>query len=201
MNLLLTGFEPFLGEKENPSQMLVRALNAELGIPFLELPVSYRRSFQPLEQALKKDPSIDFVLMLGQAGGRRKIGLERMAVNFEHAEAADEEGDRAQERPLVPGGPLALQSPLPLVAWKDALVAQGHAVEVSHHAGTFVCNAVNYRGLLLAQSTRTKFLFVHVPHLPSQRSERFNNHDGIPFAAQLAAIKDLLALIVSQYQA
>lgn len=195
MKLLVTGFDPFLGEKENPSQLLVRALGAELGVATLELPVSYRRAFPLLEAALAKDPSVDFVLMIGQAGGRRKIGLERMALNFEHAETADEDGDRAQERKLVEGGPLAVESRLPLVAWKDALVAKGHAVEVSHHAGTFVCNMMNYRGLLLGEKLGKKFLFVHVPHLPSQKSERFNNHEGLPFEAQYAAIKDLISLI------
>ena len=56
------------------------------------LPVSYRKSaVLLLEQIERVRP--DAVVMLGQAGGRAKITPERIAVNLDHCEARDNDGE------------------------------------------------------------------------------------------------------------
>lgn len=192
-NLFLTGFVPFQGESVNPSQILVEELGRQLSLPYLILPVSYRRAPHILREKLLKQGSIDFVLMFGQSGGRRKVSLERILLNLEDAEVADEDGDRAQHRSISNHEELAKEIRLPLQNWRDELVKKGHAVEVSNYAGTFVCNSLAYQTLKLFSG-----LFVHVPHLPEQQSEKFGNHPGMPIEAQVSTARDLIQLIQNQ---
>lgn len=193
---LITGFLPFLGETLNPSQILAERLAQELSCDHLLLPVVYSQAWLRLLSRLESKPLPKFLLMLGQAGGRRRIGLERCALNLEHADVADEAGDLAQERKILSGAAEILKSTLPLVEWKDQLKSQGHAVEVSHSAGTFVCNSLYFQSLHwqegLARTAALRsvpVLFVHVPHLPEQTS--FVASAGIPFDAQHAAVRSV----------
>jgi len=72
--------------------------------------------------------------------------------------------------PVVPGGPVAYWSTLPIKTIVRVLRGSGIPASVSQSAGTFVCNHVFY-GLMhaLAESAdRTKGGFIHVPLLPEQ---------------------------------
>jgi pyroglutamyl-peptidase len=183
---VITGFLPFLGETFNPSQQLAVDLATELGASSLILPVKYADAWPILKNYLEQQKDFRFCLMLGQAGGRKKIGLERCSLNIEHAEAADEAGVVAQEKVIIRNGPEILQATLPLIDFKNQLVGQGHPVEVSHSAGTFVCNSLYYQALYWAQQNHAldRMLFVHIPHQPAQVGE------------QLSALRDLAKLIL-----
>jgi len=210
---LLTGFQPFLGETINPSQILVQSLAQEQSWSELILPVSYQRAFEVLEADLAGRSDLKFLLMLGQAGGRRKIGLEKLALNIEHAEAADEDGDRAQERNILSGAPGLLLNELPLNLWKAELVKKSLPVELSHSAGTFVCNSVYFKALnWLGQKSEANLrtpketaqvnvncLFVHVPHLPQQQKETFGGHEGIDLETQLRTVRAIMNLVESSF--
>ena len=89
-------------------------------------------------------PSYDVVLALGQAKGRDKICLERVAINLRDASLADHAGRVAQDEPIVPGGPAAYFSNLPLRAMLEAVQMTGVPVAISNTAGTYVCNDLLY---------------------------------------------------------
>lgn len=118
------------------------------------------------------------MLCLGQAGGRDKIGLERVAINVDDARIPDNAGGQPIDEPIAPGGPAAYFSGLPLKACVQALSEAGLPAEVSNSAGTFVCNHVFYslmhalaeRSLADPAWARVGAGFVHLPWLPEQGS-------------------------------
>ncbi|MES2186448.1 MAG: pyroglutamyl-peptidase I [Pseudomonadota bacterium] len=177
--LLLAGFDPFGGAGENPSQRVVEALAGETvsGHPVVcaVLPTAFgAASTQLLACIARERPAL--VLCLGQAGGRAAVSIERVAINVADARIPDNTGAQPVDEAVVPGGPAAYFSGLPVKAMFAALRQAGIAVEVSNSAGTFVCNHVFYT-LMHTLETRRDLRggddemrggFVHLPWLPGQ---------------------------------
>jgi pyroglutamyl-peptidase len=174
-NVLLTGFDPFVGQPVNPSLEAVRSLHGTtiLGhqVVGAELPTEFGLSLQVLRDLLGQyRPTL--VLCTGQAGGRANISLERIAINVDDARIADNRGARPVDLPVIAGGPAAYFTSLPIKAMLKALLDAGINAEVSQTAGTFVCNHVFY-GLMHELSTQRRWRntrggLVHVPWLPEQ---------------------------------
>lgn len=174
-HILLTGFDPFGGETMNPSWEAVSALHGRrVGghrIVVLQLPTEFAASLKALRRALRElRPSI--VLGVGQAGGRSRLSLERVAINVNDARIADNAGGQPVDTPVVEGGPAAYWTTLPIKAMREAILAAGVEAEVSQTAGTFVCNHLFY-GLMHELATQrqlkgTRGGFIHVPWLPNQ---------------------------------
>lgn len=163
-SILVTGFEPFLGEKINPSEKLLAQLSPQFDK--LLLHVSFSRGFDQLQSQLQKK-HYDFVLLLGQAGGRAKIGMERIAINRIDTEHPDEAGNVFSNTMILKGGPEACISPLPLRDWQRQAESQQLPIEISNSAGLFVCNYVYYQTLQILKRPESA-LFVHFPFLPEQ---------------------------------
>src|SRR5262245_59536696 len=107
MKILVTAFEPFGGDATNASLEAVRQLPQSLGgldIVTAELPTSYARSASALAAAIAQS-NPDLVLCVGQAGERAALCVERVAVNLQDADIADNDGARPAETPVVAGGP------------------------------------------------------------------------------------------------
>ena len=106
MKALVTAFEPFGGESVNASLEAVRRLPARIGaleIVTAALPTSYARSIPALEDAIgRAKPGI--VLCVGQAGERTALCVERVAINVQDAETADNDGARPRDRDREAGG-------------------------------------------------------------------------------------------------
>ena len=173
--VLLTGFDAFGGASLNPSWLAVQALDGEEvdGHTLLaaQLPTTFEGSHQALASLLKRHKPV-LVICVGQAGGRSALSIERIAININDASIADNAGQRPVDAPVIPGGPAAYFSTLPIKAMLRALLQAGVAAEVSQTAGTFVCNHVFY-GLMHALATqqglkRTRAGFIHVPYIPDQ---------------------------------
>jgi len=170
--ILLTGFAPFDVEAINPSWEAARRLAGEdiegHRVVAVQLPVTFEHSLPPLRKAIA-DVRPGLVLCLGQAGGRSRISLERVAINLQDARIPDNDGARPIDCAVEPGGPAAYFSNLPLKAMLAALTEAGIPAEISHSAGTFVCNHVFY-GLMheLRACPGLRGGFVHVPYLPAQ---------------------------------
>ena len=171
--ILLTGFEPFGGETANPSwaaaRSAARLLQSEgLDVQAVELPCVFGSSARALEEALERfRPKL--VLCAGQAGGRPRISLERVAINCDDAWIPDNAGNRPVDEPVVQGGPAAYFTSLPIKAALAALTAEQIPADVSQSAGTYVCNHVFYalmHALRLRPGTRGGF--VHVPYADTQ---------------------------------
>jgi pyroglutamyl-peptidase len=172
MKALVTAFEPFGGESMNASLEAVRRLPARAGkldIATTVLPTSFARSLPALEEAIARvGPEI--VLAVGQAGERAALCVERIAVNLQDAEIADNDGGRPIDAPVVAGGPAAYLATLPVRAAVAGLRAGELPAQLSMSAGTFVCNHVFYGLMHLAATGQRRFRagFLHVPHLPQQ---------------------------------
>lgn len=173
--ILLTGFDPFGGAQVNPSWLAVRELSGRriLGHEVIaaQLPTVYGDSIQALHKLLRQHRPV-LVACVGQAGGRGKISLERVAINVNDAPLADNAGAQPVDTPVVASGPAAYFSTLPIKPMLEALQREGLPAEVSQTAGTFVCNHVFY-GLMHELATgrglrRTRGGFIHVPWLPEQ---------------------------------
>lgn len=193
--VLLTGFDPFGGETVNPSWEAVRRLDGQIvrghQIAALQLPTCFGQSLRTLRAALTRRAPV-LVIGVGQAGGRSRISLERIAINIDDARIADNAGRQPIDRAIVRGAPAAYFTSLPIKAQLHALQNAGLPAEISQTAGTFVCNHVFY-GLMhaLRDTPRVRGGFVHIPFLPEQAVA----HPGAP-SLSLDIIVASLALIV-----
>jgi pyroglutamyl-peptidase len=172
MKALVTGFEPFGGDRVNPSFEALARLPRRLGaldLATAALSVTYGGALPALRRAIAAEAP-DIVLCAGLAGGRAELSLERVAINIDDARIPDNDGSQPIDRPVVAGGPTAYFATLPIKAAAAALRAAGLPVAVSNSAGTFLCNHVFY-GLMHAAvlaGNRFRGGFLHVPYLPSQ---------------------------------
>jgi pyroglutamyl-peptidase len=172
MKVLVTGFEPFAGERVNASLEAVRRLPRRIGameIVTAELPTSYARALPALEAAIAR-ANPELVLCVGQAGDRAALCVERVAVNLQDARIPDNDGAQPVDASIVADGPAAYLATLPVRAAVAALRAAELPVQMSMSAGTFVCNHVFYGLMRLAAAGRPAFRggFLHVPCLPGQ---------------------------------
>ena len=166
--VLLAGFEPFHGERRNPSLEVARVLDGELigmfRVMALELPVVYGRATRRVAGAIARvRPAA--VLGLGQAGGRSVITLERIAVNLADGPHPDNAGRRRVDLPVVRGGPDAYFARLPLRVILGALARRRIPAALSLSAGSFMCNAVMYTALHeLRRRPTVPCGFIHLPY-------------------------------------
>jgi pyroglutamyl-peptidase len=197
--VLLTAFEPFGGETVNPSLEALRRLGDTawpdgVQVATQALPVVYGEALDVLRRAVSSYDA-DVVVATGQAGGRSDVTPERVAVNLDDAPAADNAGQAPLEAPVVPGGPAAYFSTLPVKAITEALRAAAIPASVSHTAGTYVCNHVFYglMHLLATERPQTRGGFVHLPYAHEQVVGRA---DPRPPSLALATITEAVRLAV-----
>jgi pyroglutamyl-peptidase len=174
MKALVTGFDPFGGDRINPSSLAVGRLQKRIGgisVHTAELPTSYARSAAVLRAAVDQVRP-DMVLCVGQAGGRTELSLERVAINVQDARIRDNDSDQPIDRPVVEGGPAAHFATLPIKACVAALRDAGLPAGVSNTAGTFVCNHVFYAlmDMVRGRSEPVRGGFLHIPYIPEQAS-------------------------------
>ena len=201
LRILVTGFEPFGGDSVNPSwlvaQHLSRASIAGAQLQALQLPCVFGLSAQVLAQALVQHQP-DVVLALGLAQGREGISIERVAINVDDARIADNAAHQPIDIPVVPGGPAAYFSTLPIKRLAQGLQQAGHSAHVSQTAGTFVCNHVFYALQHHLQGQRVMSGFVHLPALPEQAARAGRpTPPSMALAAQVAAVQCLVELCVA----
>ncbi|MEJ5068380.1 pyroglutamyl-peptidase I [Enterobacter sp. MYb186] len=199
--VLITGFEPFGGETLNPSWEVVKQLDGMIidncRVVARQLPCVFGESLEVLNAAIDAlQPSV--VLAIGQAGGRVDVTVERVAINVDDARIPDNRGQQPVDVAIVPDGPAAWFSTLPIKAMVEALREAGIPASVSQTAGTFVCNHVMY-GVLhkLADRPEVKGGFIHIPYLPEQAVA----HPGAPSMATHTLKKGLeIAIAVALRQ-
>jgi len=171
--LLITGFDPFGGETINPSWEAVRLLPDRIGpwqIQKLQIPTVFEKaSQQVLKQADAYDP--DAILCIGQAGGRRGLTPEVVAINLREANIPDNAGNQPTSAPVSSDGPAAYFSTVPVRAMVSAIRQLDLPASLSYSAGAFVCNDVLYTLLHHYAGTEVKVGFIHVPFLPEQAKE------------------------------
>ena len=193
--LLITGFEPFGGEKINPSWEALRHLPSEIGgyeLIKMCIPVVFGESAQKVIR-MAKDVSPDVILCLGQAGGRDAITPELVGINLRHASIPDNEGNKPLDEPIKPLGECAYFSTLPVRSIAKAISSAGVSSRVSYSAGAYVCNDVLYTLLSHFNGSETRVGFIHVPYSEEQGKEPFMKMDDI-VKGLTVAIENLDAL-------
>ena len=189
MKVIITGFQPFGSHKHNPSQEAVQALpesvkfndnSATARVAKLILPVCCLEAFQVLSPLVAESLNEPFALILcGLSYPRNIISLERFALNVRDFRMPDNNGHNLDEEYIIPEGPEALRSKVPLIELNDEINRSGYACEISNHAGTFVCNETYYRSLFSWQEHNNcrGILFVHVPPYESYLSGNLSEND------------------------
>jgi pyroglutamyl-peptidase len=191
-HVLVTGFEPFGGDTANPSQEVAKALDGrrvrDAVMRAMILPVQHEEARAALLPALA-EPGLRAAVMLGLAGGRMRIALERAALNVMDYGLPDNRGDVLHGRPCVVGGPAAHWSTLPLHAILDVLTAEGIPAYVSNTAGTFLCNYTLYAALhaLDARARGIPAGFIHLPFLPSMVASHALDEPSMDLAMMIRA--------------
>lgn len=168
--LLITGFDPFGGERVNPSWEAVKQMPDTIGeyrLIKLQLPTVFGRAAELLLQTAE-EVHPDAVLSVGQAGGRKGITPEVIGINLREARIPDNEGHQPVNVPVVPGGPAAYFSTLPVREMVAAMHKEQIPCSLSYSAGAFVCNDVLYSALHHFAGSPVRAGFVHVPFLPEQ---------------------------------
>lgn len=182
--VLITGFDPFGGEKVNPAFESVKLLPdtiAGADIVKLEVPTVYTRSATVLEEAMDRVKP-DIVICVGQAGGRSTLTVERVAINLAEARIPDNDGEQPLDQPLREDGDTAYFASVPVKAMVQNIRDHGLPAFVSYTAGTFVCNSIMYNLLYLIDRKfpGIKGGFIHVPYEPGQLIDKPNGTPSLP---------------------
>lgn len=176
MKILFTGFEPFGGESLNPAWEAVSRLPDRVGgaqLIKLRLPVEFQ-SVGRLVQAELDEARPDAVVCVGQAGGRRGISIERVAINLDDTSAPDNAGYAPSDQTIRRGAPAAYFATLPIKALLHQLTELGIPAQISNSAGTYVCNHLMYCVLdyFSVRMMDNRAGFIHVPYIPAQCQDK-----------------------------
>ncbi|MCX6087005.1 MAG: pyroglutamyl-peptidase I [Caldiserica bacterium] len=200
MTILVTGFEPFGGEAINPSWEAVRRLNGDVGgvrVERLLVPTTYADSIGTVTEAIDRlHPAA--ALMVGQAGGRAELSIERVAINRDDAQTPDNAGVLREDTAIVAEGPTAYLATLPVKQIVAGLRSAGFPAAVSNTAGLFVCNHLFYGVMnhIVTHDLETRAGFVHVPFLPEQVLDRPGT-PSMSLAMIVAGIDSIVAIVTS----
>ncbi|QJR14171.1 Pyrrolidone-carboxylate peptidase [Usitatibacter palustris] len=135
----------------------------------MAVPCEFRRAIETVVSAIEKHrPGV--IICVGQAGGRDRLCMERIAINIDDTENADNAGVQPIDQPIAPNGPTAYFATVPVKAMAAASRIAGVPAEVSNSAGTYVCNHLLYGVLhyLAASGSTARAGFIHVPYAESQ---------------------------------
>lgn len=176
--ILVTGFDPFGNEKINPALEIIKLLPIKIGeneIKTLEIPTVWQKSLEKIENEIRSyDP--DYILSIGQAGGRSDITIERVAINIDDYRIKDNNGNQPIDEKIFEDGENAYFSTLPIKAIQKEITKNNIPASISNTAGTFVCNHVFYgvRYMIEKKFQGKKSGFIHIPFLPEQVLDKPN---------------------------
>lgn len=197
-SVLITAFEPYADWSANSSWLTLVELTKNLPDTPRVTTRLYPVDFAAVRQRLSADlaENYDYALHLGQSPGSGQVCLEAIGINV----ADESHQETGEHRALVTDGPVAYQSPLPLADWAGKLRNAGIPGRVSHHAGTYLCNATLYLSQYLAErdGLKTRSTLVHLPLDISQVLGMDRDSAALPkttLAAAIRLILDELALL------
>jgi pyroglutamyl-peptidase len=214
VRVLLTAFEPYdqwvtnsswlalvemlkdfpVGGDSRVSRDLAASGNFSSGVSLVtrRYPVDLHALHDKLKQDLLSE--FDVVLHLGQSPGASSIKLEAIALNA--AGCLEDRGAELDE--IVPGGPVAYRSGMPLSRWASLLRDNHIPAAISYHAGTFLCNAIMYLSHHELQlrakkrQPRCKVGFVHLPLATEQVASQGHTLPSLPLSTLARAVRLLV---------
>lgn len=167
--ILITGFGPFPGVPENVSALFAVKL-AHLAarrfrgrrVVSRVLPTEWEAAPRRLIELYRRERP-HLALHFGVSEGAHGFAVEMMANNLA-SPSPDAAGLLPLFPKLAPDGPAVLASPIPAPEIVARLTGLGLPARLSEDAGTYLCNAVLYTGLLSAsRAGRTRTGFIHIP--------------------------------------
>ncbi|MBL8521922.1 MAG: pyroglutamyl-peptidase I [Betaproteobacteria bacterium] len=197
--VLVTGFMPFGGESVNPSWEIVKALPDVMGgcrIEKLKVPVEFGQAIETVTQMIDRVKP-DVVICFGQAGGRSRMSVERVAVNIDDARMPDNAGVMRIDQTIAAGGAAAYFCSVPIKAMVAAMAKAGVPAEVSNTAGTYVCNHLIYGVLhhIALRRLTTRAGFIHVPYAESQILDK-RDTPALALSTMIAGAKAAIAAAI-----
>ena len=200
MKILVTSFEPFGGEKINPAYEVVKRIKDNIAgteVIKLQVPTEFNIS---LENATKKIKEVnpDFVLCIGQAGGRYGISVERIGININDARIPDNAKQLPVDVKIDEQGENAYFATIPIKAIVEAIKNKNIPAVVSDSAGTYVCNNLMYGVLnyIHKENLNIKAGFIHIPFLFQQVIEK-QNTAAMDLDSMVTAIETAIEVIVT----
>lgn len=192
--LLITGFDPFGGEKTNPSFEAVKRLPERIGeynIIKLCVPTSFEKASKTvIAKAEEYEP--DVIICVGQAHGRKGVTPEVIGINLRDARIPDNDGAMPKNQPVIENAPAAYFSTLPVDDIVEAVNQAGVPCSKSYSAGAFVCNDLLYSLLHHFDGTGKKIGFIHVPFLPEQARD---THPSLTLVQIITALTAAIKVI------
>lgn len=178
MKVLITGFDPFGGERVNPAWEAVKAMKSNIdGIEVvkLQIPTVFKKSAEKLYAGIEEHKP-DVVICIGQAGGRYDISVERVAINMDDGRIPDNEGYQPIDTPVYADGESAYFATLPIKGIVEEVKLAKIPASVSNTAGTYVCNHIMYSLLyyISKNNLNIKGGFIHVPYITEQVVDKKN---------------------------
>lgn len=178
MKILVTGFDPFDHEKINPAIEAVKRLPDHIKdaqIIKLEIPTIFNECAQVVKQAIQVHQP-DYVVNVGQAGGRSAVTVERVAINLNDGRIPDNAGYQPIGEAIKEDGPAAYFTELPIKAMVNEIRKNNLPAKISNTAGTYVCNHIMYQVQYMRDKEfpNIKAGFIHIPFLPEQVVTRPN---------------------------
>lgn len=200
IKILITAFEPFGKDTENAAAIVCEKLTDRTDRYQAEkriLPTEFVSGAHALLQAMD-EVQPEMVICLGQAGGRTRITPERVAINLMDASIPDNAGYQPDEEVMVPGGPQAYFTNVPVKAVVRAAQEAGYPATVSNTAGAYVCNCIFYTlmnriAYTPANETQPAVWgdFIHIPYLTEQQGKP-ENVDALPLAQVTETVQFLI---------
>lgn len=193
MKVLVTGFDPFGGATINPAYEAVKLLPDQIAgaeIIKVEIPTVFGKGPAAVCAAIAEYQP-DFVLSIGQAGGRAFMNVERVGINLRDARIPDNDKRQPMDEPIVQDGPAAYFTTLPAKAMVKKMKEHGIPAAISYTAGTYVCNDVMYSVLheLATKYPGVKGGFIHVPYDIQQVVDMAATMPSMPIATISDAIR------------
>ena len=208
MVVLVTGFEPN-DDGINASEVLVKSLVENLPLTLTECRELLRFEVMPgntnlLEDALKQSfqvPSPDFCLFTGQAPGRNKITIERIATNLKDFKTPDKAGNLPVGEKILPNGEAAYFSTISNLEELVTILEKNNIpAAISNYGGNHLCNQLLYHALHfgIINNLKIKSAFIHLPLLPEQviKERKFSDSPFMPIEMTRMALSLIIKTIL-----
>ncbi len=167
--ILITAFEPFGSYSTNPTKDLIPDISqwksSYFEVESIVLPVTFEGAIQKVYDAAN---DVQAIIHLGLADNRSSVSFEKIAINWNDARIADNNGAKPSRGEIILGGVAGIFSTFPQTSeqvFLDIGKTLNLSAEISYSAGTYVCNNLYYKSLQ-KYSERNHFrpvLFIHIP--------------------------------------
>jgi pyroglutamyl-peptidase len=165
--ILITGFQPFGGYENNPSEELVHFVNLhhkqfeDCLIKGVVLPVAYFESWEILNQNINAFKP-DIVISFGYAPDTNGMRIESIARNYDGGSSDNSGKSHCGE--IISDGTLRCNSTLAIEEINKALIKNGFSSFISDDAGEYICNHIFYNLMNYSRSyPEMKAGFIHIP--------------------------------------